>query len=303
MSTSVSAGAVFDFTGYVAARLRLVQDGLERYTPHASVPPASLHEAMRYSLFCGGKRIRPLLCIASAEAVGGSAEAILPTACALEMVHTFSLIHDDLPAIDDDDFRRGAPTAHKKFGEAMAILAGDALHTLAFGTITRYQSGDPALLLRVVSLIADASGTMGMVGGQVDDIFYEGKAVDAATLRNIHERKTGALLHAAILSGAWLAGAGVAQEKALREYGEHIGLAFQIVDDILDVTGDDAKLGKQTGSDQKNEKATYPRVFGLEDSFRLAREASEAALSALSPLDHRAEPLRAFARYIVEREM
>lgn len=294
----------FDLGAYVAARTRLVHEGLERFTPPADAPPAALHEALRYSLFLPGKRIRPLLCMAGAEAVGSGPEAVLPAACGLEMIHTFSLIHDDLPAIDNDDFRRGAWTSHKKFGEAMAILAGDALHTLAFATLAHHQVvADPAILVRVIALIADAAGTTGMVGGQVDDLLYEGKAIDASTLRRIHTRKTGALLLASILSGALLAGASDAQEKTLRAYGQQIGLAFQIVDDILDVTGDDAKLGKQTGSDQRNDKATYPKVFGLEASRRLAREASEAALAALDRWGPAAEPLRAFARFIVDREM
>jgi geranylgeranyl diphosphate synthase type II len=289
---------------YAAERTRLVDAALDRFTPPLSAPPASIHEAMRYSLLLPGKRIRPLLCIAGAEAVGGSAEIVLPTACALEMIHTFSLIHDDLPAIDNDDYRRGAPTAHRRFGEAMAILAGDALLAHAFFTLARHQTTeDPARLVRVLDLIAHASGTAGMVGGQVDDIAYEGKPVDGAILRRIHARKTGALLLAAILAGAILSGASADEERILHTYGEQVGLAFQIVDDILDVTGDAAKLGKQTGSDEKNDKATYPKVFGLDASRRLAREASEAAVAALAPLDARAEPLRAFARYIVDREM
>lgn len=296
-----AASTTFDFDGYVAARGRMVQDALSRFTPPSDTPPPDLHAAMRYSLLLPGKRIRPLLCLAGAEAVGANAEHVLPTACALEMIHTFSLIHDDLPAIDDDDYRRGSLTAHKKFGEAMAILAGDALHTLAFATILRHQTGDPAIVMRVAGLIADASGTLGMVGGQVDDIAAEGKAVDAATLRSIHERKTGALLLASILSGAHLSGATDAQIETLRGYGEQVGLAFQIVDDILDVTGDDATLGKPAGSDLKHDKATYPKVFGLDASRRLARDASENAVAALAPFGREAEPLRAFARFIVER--
>ncbi len=291
----------FDLPAYVAARTQMVQEGLDRFTPPSSTPPPDLHAAMRYSLLLPGKRIRPLLCMASAEAVGGTAALVLPTACALEMIHTFSLIHDDLPAIDDDDYRRGALTAHKKFGEAMAILAGDALHTLAFATILRYQKGDPATLVRVAVGIADASGTLGMVGGQVDDIAAEGRAVDAATLQSIHARKTGALLTASIVSGADLAGASETQTAALSHYGDQVGLAFQIVDDILDVTGDAATLGKPTGSDAKNDKATYPKVFGLDASRRLARDASQNAVAALDDFGPEAQALRAFACYIVER--
>jgi geranylgeranyl diphosphate synthase type II len=260
---------------------------------------------MRYSLLGGGKRIRPLLCIAGAESVGGRADAVLPAACALEMIHTFSLIHDDLPAIDDDNYRRGIPTAHRKYGEAMAILAGDALHTLAFAVVAAHQTADdPTRVIRVIALIADAAGTDGMVGGQVDDLYYERHAgVDADILRSIHARKTGALLNASILSGALLCGADERAERALRAYGGHVGVCFQIVDDVLDVTGDALKLGKPIGSDEKKGKATYPKLFGIDRSLRLARESSEAAVAALEALDHRAEPLRAFARFIVERDV
>jgi len=294
----------FDFARYVASRVVLIEAALDRFTPPAGDPPASIHEAMRYSLLGGSaKRIRPLLCVASAEAVGGRADAVLPTACALEMIHTFSLIHDDLPAIDDDDYRRGLPTSHKKFGEAMAILAGDALHTHAFSTIANHQAApDAQTLVRVIGLIADASGTAGMVGGQVDDIYYERRGVSAEILRGIHARKTGALLNASILSGALLSGATSEQQAALCAYGDHVGLAFQIIDDILDVTGDDATLGKPSGSDVKNDKATYPKVFGLDESRRLARAATDAAVSALVPFGESAAPLHAFARFIIERD-
>ncbi len=288
----------------MASRAALINASLDRYAPPATSPPASIHEAMRYCLLGGSaKRIRPLLCVAAAEAVGGRGDAVLPTACAIEMIHTFSLIHDDLPAIDDDDFRRGLPTAHKRFGEAMAILAGDALHTHAFSTIANHQTApDAQTLVRVIGLIADASGTAGMVGGQVDDIYYERRDVDAEVLRSIHARKTGALLNASILSGAILSGATPGQEAALRAYGDHVGLAFQIIDDILDVTGDDATLGKPSGSDVKNDKATYPKVFGLDESRRLARAASDDAVLALAPFADTAAPLHSFARFIIERD-
>jgi geranylgeranyl diphosphate synthase type II len=292
-----------DFDQYVHECTHLVNEGLNRYTPAATVHPARLHEAIRYSLFAGGKRIRPLLCIASSQSVGGTAEDVLPTACALEMIHTFSLIHDDLPAIDNDDFRRGLPTSHKKFGEAIAVLAGDALHTLAFTTIAVHQqAADPGMVIHVIRCLALASGTLGMVGGQVDDIACEGEDIPAATLRSIHERKTGALLNAAIETGAVLAGASESEAAALRQYGDNIGLAFQIVDDILDVTSDDATLGKPTGSDVRNEKATYPKLFGLDESRRLAQAASDNAIAALSSFGTAADPLRHFARFIVSRE-
>ncbi len=293
----------FDFNTYVRERTRLVNDALDRYTPAPTVHPAELHEAIRYSLFAGGKRIRPLLCIASAEAVGGKAEDVLPTACALEMIHTFSLIHDDLPAIDNDDFRRGYPTSHKKFGEAIAVLAGDALHTLAFTTIAVHQQASlAATVINVVRCVALASGTLGMVGGQVDDIACEGKTISAETLRSIHRRKTGALLHAAIETGAILAGASPTDLSALHIYGDQIGLAFQIIDDILDVTSDDATLGKPAGSDIKNDKATYPKLFGLKESNRLAQTATDAAIAAIASFGPSAEPLRSFARFIISRE-
>lgn len=294
----------FDFGVYVLERTRLTNGGLDRFTPSAVTPPAELHAAIRYSLLGGGKRIRPLLCMAAAEAVGGHAEQVLPMACALEMIHTFSLIHDDLPALDNDDYRRGQPTSHRQFGESMAILAGDALHTLAFATIADHQrAADPSAVLRAIAVLAEAAGTAGMVGGQVDDIASEGKPVTIEALRSIHERKTGALLNAALLSGALLCEASPAQEAALRGYGDKIGLAFQIVDDILDVVGDDETLGKPTGSDEKNEKATYPRLFGLQRSSELARDAADAALSALAHFDEKADPLRAFARFIIERNV
>lgn len=296
-------GDAFDFELYVRESTHLVNGGLNRYTPAATVHPTDLHEAIRYSLFAGGKRIRPLLCIASAQAVGGTADDVLPTACALEMIHTFSLIHDDLPAIDNDDFRRGLPTSHKKFGEAIAVLAGDALHTLAFTTIAVHQQAAAAsTIMNVVRCLALASGTLGMVGGQVDDIACEGKAISAETLRSIHERKTGALLNAAIETGAILAGASDTEMAALKTYGDQIGLAFQIVDDILDVTSDDVTLGKPTGSDIKNDKATYPKLFGLDESHRFAHAAADDAIGSLSSFGPEAEPLRCFARFIVSRD-
>lgn len=293
----------FDLDHYIQDRGALFQAALDRYTPDADTEPAALHAAMRYSLFLGGKRVRPLLCIAGAEAVGGQAAAVLPMACALEMIHTFSLIHDDLPALDNDDLRRGAPTSHRKFGEAMAILAGDALHTLAFRTIAGEQksAAGAETVLRCVTMLADACGDAGMVGGQVDDLAAEGQEVSAEALKSIHARKTGALLLTSILSGAILCGATPSQEESLAEFGRQIGMAFQIVDDILDVVGDDATLGKPAGSDARLDKATYPKLFGLEESRRLARAASNSAIQALDGFGDSAEPLRAFARYIVER--
>ncbi|MBC8143741.1 MAG: polyprenyl synthetase family protein [Armatimonadetes bacterium] len=291
----------FDLDTYAARWSESIHAALSTYTPPADAPPAVLHEAIRYSLFAGGKRLRPLLCVAGAEAVGGTGEIVLPTAAALEMIHTFSLIHDDLPALDNDDLRRGIPTLHRAFPEAIAILAGDALHTLAFAVIATHQTGSADAVLRVIRLLADACGERGMVGGQVDDILHERQPIDAKTLRSIHERKTGALLSASLLSGAVLSGATPAQEAALTRCGEQIGIAFQIVDDILDVTGDDATLGKPAGSDEKLDKATYPKLFGLDESRRLAHQAAENAENALTGFGASADPLRAFARFVVQR--
>ena len=294
----------FDLDAYAASRVKRILAALDRYTPSAETPPTTLHEAMRYSLFAGGKRIRPLLCLAAAEAVGGDGDTVLPVACAIEMIHTFSLIHDDLPALDNDDLRRGLPTSHKKYGEAMAILAGDALHTLAFAVIAAHQTArDPLRIVRSVQIVAEACGASGMVGGQVDDMHYEKRAdVTPEILRGIHAGKTGALLNASLLTGAILSGATPAQESALQIYGDHIGVSFQIVDDILDVTGTEEKIGKPAGSDVKNDKATYPKLFGLEKSGQMAQEAVQIALSALSDFGESAAPLRAFATYIIRRD-
>ena len=294
----------FDLTSYVAAYRALTDRALDLYLPDAAALPPRLHEAMRYSLFCGGKRLRPLLVFAGAEAVGGNIEWVIPLACAVECIHTFSLIHDDLPAIDDDDLRRGSPTSHVVYGEAMAILAGDALLALAFDLIAECRVHAPAdRVLDAVAMVARASGTRGMVGGQVSDIESEGlSGLDIATVASIHERKTGALLLASLLSGARLCGATPTQEHALYTYGTQTGLAFQITDDILDLEGDAEKLGKPLGSDLKQDKATYPKILGIDASRALARRASDTALSALSDFGPEADPLRALAHYIVERD-
>jgi geranylgeranyl diphosphate synthase, type II len=292
----------FDLDAYITTHTEQINACLETLTPRAELPPQTLHTAMRYSLFARGKRVRPLLCLAGAEAVGGNSITVLPMACAVEMIHTFSLIHDDLPALDNDTLRRGLPTSHVKFGEALAILAGDALHTLAFAVIAREQSGPPARVLKVIQLLAEACGESGMVGGQVDDMAWERRSdITLSTLRSIHARKTGALLTASIVSGAILAGASPAEEQALTQFGNSVGVAFQIVDDILDVTGTDESLGKPAGSDLKNDKATYPKLVGLDESKRLARAAEQEALAALDIFGASAEPLRQIARFIVER--
>ena len=295
--------SAFDLAAYLAERRRLVEAALDRCLPPEDEPPASVHRAMRYSVLAGGKRLRPILVMAGAEAVGGRAERVMPTACALELIHTYSLIHDDLPAMDDDDYRRGRPTNHKVFGEAIAILAGDALLTLAFGLIASNaeQTGDARIVCDVVADVAQAAGTRGMVGGQVVDIESEGRAIEAETLDFIHRRKTAALIGVSLRAGARLAGAAPAALAAVSEAGAALGLAFQIVDDILDVEGSLEELGKTAGSDQRKRKATYPALHGLEASRRRARALIVEAKAALAPLGPAAEPLRALADFIYER--
>lgn len=306
-------GAVdFDLAAYLAERRSMVDDALDVYLPstepvHGAAGgrlPVRLYESMRYSIFCGGKRLRPILALAAVEAIGGAVQHVLPLACAVECIHTFSLIHDDLPAIDDDAYRRGNPTNHTVYGEAMAILAGDALLAHAFELIGLCRLFYPAdRVLDAITMVAEASGTRGMVGGQVSDIECEGRDdLDEGMVASIHARKTGALLTASLLAPVRLCGATVEQEYALNTYGKKIGLAFQITDDILDLEGDAKKLGKQVGSDLRQDKATYPKVLGLDLSRKLADKAAEAAIDALADYDHRADPLRAIARYVVERD-
>ena len=295
--------SAFDLKAYLRSRVAQVDEALERVLPPDTVPPPSLHRAMRYSVQAGGKRLRPVLVIAGAEAVGGTAEQVMETACALELIHTYSLIHDDLPAMDNDDYRRGRLTNHKVFGEAIAILAGDALLTLAFKLIALNgaRTGDPRIIASLVTDIADAAGTDGMVGGQVVDIESEGKTVSAETLDYIHTHKTAALIRASLCAGALIAGATPAQRAAITTCGDALGLAFQIVDDILDVEGSTEELGKTAGKDAQQQKATYPAFHGLEASRAKARVLIDQAKHALDPLGARAEPIRALADFIFER--
>ena len=262
----------------------------------------ALQKAMRYSLLSGGKRLRPILCIASFEAVGGRGEGIYPFACAIEMIHTYSLIHDDLPAIDNDDYRRGKPTCHKVFGEAIGILAGDALLTEAFKWMTDPFSNDARVVLEIINEVAQAAGILGMISGQVLDIQSEGKRVDLPTLQSIHTLKTGALIRASVRAGVKLGGGSDEIIRAFTHYGEKIGLAFQVVDDILNVEGNRERLGKNIGSDLSRRKATYPSVVGLEESKKRAEELIESAIDALSSFGPEAEPLRGIARFIVARD-
>ena len=292
-----------DLARYLEERRALVDAALERCLPPEDAPPPSVHRAMRYSVLAPGKRLRPLLVIAGAEAVGGRAETVLDTACALELVHVYSLIHDDLPAMDDDDYRRGRLTSHKVFGEAIAILAGDALLTLAFGLIAGAagRTADPALAARVVAEVAEAAGTRGMVGGQVVDIESEGKDVGAETLDYIHLHKTAALIRVSLRAGALLGGGRDEAVEAVSEAGHALGLAFQIVDDILDVEGNLAELGKSAGSDERKKKATYPACHGLDASKQKARMLIDETKRRLSPLGPAAAPLLALGDFVIER--
>ena len=283
-------------------RRALVEEGLVRELRTDEAFDARLAESMEYSLTAGGKRLRPILLMAAADAAGGRGEDYLTSACAVEMIHTYSLIHDDLPAMDDDDYRRGKLTNHKVYGAGLATLAGDALLTMAFELLA-WQQGVPAeTMLRVVREISEAVGANGMVGGQALDLASEGKRIDMDTLRRMHMAKTGALFRASVRSGAILGGADEAQLAALTEYAEAFGLAFQITDDILDVTGDAAAIGKPVGSDERNHKSTYVTLTSLEEAKRLAREAADRAHEALAPLGGKAAFLDELAEYLVTRD-
>jgi len=287
---------------YISAQQKTVDSALERWVPAESDNPATIHHAMRYSLFAGGKRIRPLLAIAAAEAISDAPAGIESAACVLELIHTYSLIHDDLPALDNDDLRRGRPTCHKVFGDAMAILAGDALLTLAFEVLAKLEGVDAERRISLVRELATASGTVGgMIGGQVNDIEGEGKFPTAHLLDSIHRAKTGALLRASVRMGAIYAGATEQQLNALTNFGEHIGLAFQIVDDVLDVEQSSEALGKTAGKDAQQKKITFPAVYGIERSRKMAESERLEAHLALKMFDERAERLRELADLIVRR--
>lgn len=281
---------------FLISKAHKTEKALARMLASWTGAPKSLVNAMEYSLMAGGKRLRPALVLGAAELVCGSDAAALPVACALEMIHTYSLIHDDLPSMDNDDLRRGRPTSHKMFGEAMAILAGDALLTMAFDAAA--QSGDA----RVVRELAQAAGVKGMVGGQVLDLEAEDRRVSLDQLKRLHACKTGALIRVAVRAGAMLGGATRRQLDALTRYGEHIGLAFQIADDILDVVGEEAALGKRPGSDVTNSKSTYPALLGLDNARRLGAESIQAALDALESFGSEADDFRHLARYIIQRD-
>ncbi len=286
---------------YILAQQQMVDATLGRWVPAETENPPTIHRAMRYSLFAGGKRIRPLLAIAAAEAVSDAPAGIESAACVLELIHTYSLIHDDLPALDNDDLRRGRPTCHKVFGDAMAILAGDALLTLAFEVLARLDV-DADRRISLVGELASASGTVGgMIGGQVNDIEGEGKFPTAQLLDSIHRAKTGALLRASVRMGAIYAGATEEELSALTSFGEHVGLAFQIVDDVLDVEQSSEALGKTAGKDAQQKKITFPAVYGMQRSREMAEQERLEAHLALKMFDDRAERLRELADLIVRR--
>jgi len=289
---------------YLKDRQKIVEEALAQYLPDEDTPPQDLNTAAHYSVFAGGKRIRPILCLAACEACGGNIKNAMPVGCALELIHTYSLIHDDLPAMDNDDFRRGKPTCHKVFGEALAILAGDALLTEAFVLISKSEEiRIPAeRRLAVISEIARAAGFTGMVAGQAMDIRAEKIEPDFEGLEDMHRRKTGALIVASVKTGAIVAGAGSQKISALSLYAGHIGLAFQIADDILNVEGNSREMGKETGSDIVRGKSTYPSILGMDAAKARLAGHIESAIAALESFDSRALPLRVLARFIMERK-
>lgn len=291
-----------DFSHYWSTRQKKVDAALNRYLPPATTKPATIHQAMRYSIFAGGKRLRPVICLATAEVLQGKIDDALPLACAVECIHTYSLIHDDLPCMDNDDFRRGKPTSHKVFGEAMAVLAGDALLTIAFEIAASCKSNPRYSHATIIHEIAVASGSQALIGGQVADAEGEGKKISPAQLRYIHENKTAALIASSIRLGAMSACATPKQLKKLTEFGQSLGLAFQVIDDILDVTQTTEKLGKSAGKDLKAQKATYPALLGLEKAKKEADRLTAKARAALKPFGKNAKPLEAIADFLLNRE-
>jgi geranylgeranyl diphosphate synthase, type II len=292
----------FDLKGYLAQRTAAVDRALRAWLPPAGAKPSTIHKAMRYSLFAGGKRLRPVLCLAAAEACGGAPQEAMPLACALECVHTYSLIHDDLPAMDDDDLRRGQLTNHKVFGEGIAILAGDGLLTEAFALAARCR-GWPRYSHRDIILeLAQAAGSRHLIAGQVADLEGEGRKLSAAQLKYIHQRKTSALLCCSVRLGGMSANASAAQLRALTDFGSNVGLAFQIIDDILDVTQTSEQLGKTAGKDTAAEKATYPSIVGMEKSRAIAAQLTSRAFRALDFFKGKAVALAALAEYLLKRD-
>ncbi len=289
----------FDLMSYLQSRQALIEENLGRFVP--VLYPVRLYESMRYSLLAGGKRLRPVLCLATCELAGGTTDMAMPTACALEMIHTMSLIHDDLPSMDNDDYRRGLPTNHKIYGEAMAILAGDALLAYAFQVIAETEAVSAQRVLEVVRRLGLAASATGLVGGQVVDIESEGKQIALETLQYIHEHKTGALLEISVVSGALLGGASSAQVELLSSYAHKVGLAFQIIDDVLDITATDEQLGKTAGKDLAQAKATYPSFWGIEASKAKAQQLIAEAKATLKPFGEKAVILEHLADFITQR--
>lgn len=287
---------------YLTQRSAIVDGALDRFLPKATAKPATIHKAMRYSLFAGGKRLRPVLCLAAAEACGGEIEAALPAACAVECIHTYSLIHDDLPCMDNDDFRRGRPTSHKVYGEGIAVLAGDALLTIAFEILTAAQPTARYPVAMLIKELAYAAGSRQLIAGQVADLEGEGKKLTLRELRFIHEAKTAALLTSSLRLGGMSANATPGKLEALTAFGLNLGLAFQVIDDILDVTQTSEKLGKSAGKDVAAQKATYPALLGLDKARKEAQRLTAASLAALKPFGKQADMLRSMAEYLLQRE-
>lgn len=296
------ATVAFNLKSYLASRLEGVNEALDRFLPKAATKPATIHKAMRYSIFAGGKRLRPVVCLAAAESCGGSIRQAMPLACAVECIHTYSLIHDDLPSMDNDDFRRGKPTNHKVFGEGIAVLAGDALLTQAFEIAAQFPGSKPFGSRDMILELARASGSLQLIAGQVADLEGEGKRISAAQLRYIHERKTSALLSCAVRLGGMSAGCSPTQLKALTSFGYNVGLAFQIIDDILDVTMTTQQLGKTAGKDTQAQKATYPSILGLHQSQAIARQLTQRAFASLRVFQGQAYRLEALAHYLLHRD-
>jgi geranylgeranyl diphosphate synthase type II len=296
---------MLEFSHYLDRQRTQINAALEDHVRRLCAS-SRLQEAYLYSTMAGGKRLRPILCLAAGEAVGGDATIALPAACAIEMIHTYSLIHDDLPALDNDDFRRGKPTCHVRFDESTAILCGDGLLTMAFELLSRtgmqYEGAASRNWLSCIEIISAAAGSRGMVEGQARDLAFEGVQLDVEALKTLHSLKTGALIRAAVECGACLCGGSTEQIERLTLYARQIGLAFQIIDDILNVTGNPETMGKAVGTDQARGKNTYPALLGLDASRRFARERVDSALKALSIFDNKADPLRAIARYIIDRQ-
>jgi geranylgeranyl diphosphate synthase type II len=287
---------------YLKKQVAAVDRAMGKALPGVKVKPETIHQAMRYSVFAGGKRLRPVLCLAAAEACGGTPKNALPAACAVEFVHTYSLIHDDLPCMDDDDLRRGQPTSHKKFGEGVAVLAGDALLTAAFGVLAEMVPTARYSTAEAIRVLAEAAGSRFLIAGQVADLEAEGKKVSRAQLRFIHEGKTAAMIVASLVLGGMSANARPSELEALKSFGKNLGLAFQVIDDILDITQTTEKLGKSAGKDLTAEKSTYPALIGLDASRKEARRLTKAAHEALNPFGKKAVRLREIADYLLARE-